>query len=384
MSKKLKGAYIARLDLDAPHLAGVSQKIRGQMEALEEIPSEVELYYCSQGRIIRDGGVLASYGPGALKRRFVHFVQFYRRVGSIIRGVDFVYIRYQGSSLWFLRMLSNIRRNNPGARIILEIPSWPYQTEARTLREKFANLVDRITRPGLRGRVDRILTFSKEDTILGIPTVRTSNGVDVQRLAVRAMPEDYGLVRLVGVANLSLWHGYDRVIAGLATYRRQPGAKQVRFDIVGSGAELERLKDQARRSGVDDIVVFHGTATGEKLDAILVQSDIGISSLGMHRLDVDTSNLKSREYCARGIPFAIGYVDPDFPASLPFVFQVPANEDPVDIGALVAFHEALKAEGPGIVLTMRNYAERELTWKAKMRPAVELITHHGRCQEKRA
>lgn len=373
MTGVLRGAYVARLDLQADNLAGVAEKIRAQIAALSSLPARIDLYCCSRGRVLANGKPIKSYGQDGVRRRLAHHLLFYRFLGSHLRGLDFVYIRHQGATPSLLAALAALRRNNHGVKVLLEIPSWPYHTEARTLRERFANWVDHLCRPKLRHYVDRVVTFSRQDSILGIPTIRTDNGVDVARLQTRPTPSAPPPLRLLGLANLSFWHGYDRVIEGLAAYRTSADAMDILFDVVGTGAELPNLRRLAKDRGLEDAVVFHGPRTGAELDALVAGAHIAISSIGMHRLETETSNLKSREFCARAIPFVIGYQDPDFPPSLPFVFHVPPTDEPVDMAALVEFQHRLASGQEDSGIQMRRHAEKTLSWQSKMSPVTDYL-----------
>lgn len=373
MKPALNGLYIVRLDLDAPHAMGVAKKVRAQASALAASLGDIDLLYPSGGKVMCNGQVLRDYGDGPLWRRLVGLFLFYTALVSARFSCDFVYIRYQRTSPVFLWMLSRLRARNPDVVILVELPSFPYHTENITLRDKVLGLSDQLFRTFLRQDVDRIVTFSQAREILGVPTIRTDNGVDVDGIPVQQASPDTGEIRLLGLANLSFWHGYDRVISGLARYRAAGGRRRVTFEIVGSGRELERLKADTRTFGLEDVVTFHGPMQGGALEGVVQGCHIGISSIGMHRLDVDTSNLKSREFCARGLPFVIAYADRDFGADFPFAYEASMTDDPVDIEALLAFHDRLKAEHPDYPAKMRAYADARLTWKGKMAPVVDAI-----------
>lgn len=369
----MKGAYIVRLDLEEPHLLGVARKIRAQVAALLTTVSEMDLYFLNSGKIMQNDTMLRRYGVGPVWRRVTYYFMFYLFLARQNLAVDFVYIRYQRSSPVFLYMLYRLKSHHPGLVILVELPSFPYHTENTSVRDSVLGFVDRLSRPFLHRYVDRIVTFSRETEIFGIPTIRTDNGVDVENLELSPVPHETQVIRLVGVANLSFWHGYDRIIAGLAEYYASDRKRKVKFDIVGSGGELERLQKDARQAGLSDKVKFLGPKHGSQLDELIGQSHIGVSSIGMHRLDVDTSNLKSREFCARGIPFIIAYEDRDFGKELPFIFHAPANDDPIDIEELLGFYDRIRTTQPDFPRDMRNYAEKQLTWQAKMAPVVASI-----------
>lgn len=370
---QIHGAYIARLNLLETHNLGVSNKVRAQRDALSAPDLRVDLYFPSASRIIQNDNVVSEFRAGKLCSRLNYYLFFYLYLAKQLRGLSFLYMRYQRSSPLLLWMLGQIRKNNPGIRIFVELPSYPYDTEQVTLREKLHGWVDHLSRHFLRWHVDHIVTFSRQEKIFGIPTIRTDNGVDVERLEPLPVAPMEEPLRLLGLANLSFWHGYDRVIAGLAEYTRRADAKAVVFDIIGVGQELGRLKEDVQRFGIESVVRFWGSLQGRELTKAMQGCHIAISSIGMHRLNVDTSNLKSREFCARGLPFVIGYEDRDFDDDLPFVFRAPASEEPVDIGALVAFYERLRVHHPDFTKEMRSYACQRLTWQAKLSPVCREI-----------
>ncbi|QJW84099.1 hypothetical protein HK414_09915 [Ramlibacter terrae] len=353
----------------------MADKIRAQVAALVRSGVRMDLFHIASGAIACNGKGVKSFGAGPVWRRLTYYLFFYFGVARLAGPLDFLYVRYRGSSPRFLWMLRRLRRANPALAIVVELPSYPYHTETVSLREKVLARVDRACRGALAGLVDRIVTFSREDRIFGVPTIRTDNGVDVQALRVLPRAPSAEGLRLLGVANLSFWHGYDRVIAGMADYYARGGTRDIFFDVVGSGAELGKLREQALATGLAERVRFWGPRRGQELEEIVARCHVGISSIGMHRLQVDTSNLKSREFCARGLPFAIGYPDRDFPGTLPFVFQAPATDDALDIEALAGFLDRLGESDPDYPRTMRAHAERNLTWHAKMQPVVEWLRH---------
>jgi hypothetical protein len=368
-----RGAYAVKLDLTQPHLAGVASKVRAQARILESLPAQIDMYHLSGGDVLCNGKPVASAGSGRVARRLAHYVLFHVALSSRREPLDFLYIRYQGSSPLLLWALGRLRSRNPRMVVVAEIPSWPYHSEAKTIREKLLSWIDLRSRGRLQRHVDRILTFSRQRHILGIPTITTDNGTDLERVPLQDASRTDGAFRLLGLANLSFWHGYDRVIEGIARYYAGGGDADIRFDIIGSGSELARLQDLTRQHRLESRIVFHGPLHGADLDALVARADVGISSIGMHRLDVDTSNLKSREFCARGLPFVIAYPDRDFPVGTPFAYHAPADDSPLEIARLIAFHRHLLGTRPQYRAEMRLHAENHLAWSVKMQPVLAVL-----------
>ena len=368
----LQGAYIARLDLAAPHLAGVSRKIAAQRAALARAGFPTRLHSIHDGAVMCDSDVLRPAATGSVARRMTHYSYFWRDTLAAVADVDFIYIRFQGAGPGLLQMLSKFRAQRPEVPILMEIPTYPYKDERRGVRQHLLGMVDDLCAPFLKHYVDRIVTFSSREYLIGIPTIRTQNGVDISQIMVAPANPPDGLLRLVGVANFAFWHGYDRVIEGLA--RLTPAMRlKIAIDFVGSGNELETLKALAQARNVNEQVCFHGPLTGRSLDQVMGRAHLGIGCLGLHRVAKETSDLKSREYCARGMPFLADKLENDFYAIAEFVHVSAANDNPVDLADVFNWYQRLQSEDRSAKL--RAHAEAYLSWDAKMAPVVAWLSN---------
>ncbi len=120
-------------------------------------------------------------------------------------------------------------------------------------------------------------------------------------------------------------------------------------------------------------MVFHGFLTGEALDALFDQCHVAVGSLGIHRKGLtQTSELKGREYCARGIPYIIACADPDFSSDFPYICYLPADESAVDVEQVLAFAREVGAN-PNHPQEMRRYAEEHLDWSVKMKKLKDFL-----------
>lgn len=91
------------------------------------------------------------------------------------------------------------------------------------------------------------------------------------------------------------WHGVDKILS-LATH-----LPQYDFHIIG-----------AMIHSVPSNITCYGYLPKEKVYEIYTKMDIAISTLALHRKNMDeASPLKSREYAAFGLPMIIGYTDTD-------------------------------------------------------------------------
>lgn len=193
-----------------------------------------------------------------------------------------------------------------------------------------------------------------------------ANGIDLSTLRVRRRVPAWpaARLRLLGVANVSFWHGYDRVIRALVE------CPDVEFTIVGDGEALEDLKALAREQRVQDRVNFTGPAQGAALEEAYETHHVGIASLGLHRKGLRAaSELKAREYCAVGMPFIASGRDLGIPDAAPFRYTVSASERVDDVVQTLRTIAAGPTLPPPV--SLRHFAEERLGMERAVVDALE-------------
>jgi glycosyltransferase involved in cell wall biosynthesis len=192
------------------------------------------------------------------------------------------------------------------------------------------------------------------------------NGVSVKNVKFidRSFDKDKNCINLIAVSFMRHTNGYDRVLQGLRDYYAQPDIKtEICIDFVGSGTDLERMINMTKDYGLENNVNFQGHKDGTDLDVLYEKADIAIGSLGDHRVNIYTkSPLKSREYCARGIPFVSSIEDSGFSEDTEYILKVEANDQPLDIERVVKFYEKL-CDLQGISHKMREYSINNFDWQ---------------------
>lgn len=302
-----------------------------------------------------------------------------RSVRERIVDPGFLYIRKWVVDRPTLGFLHDVKEAYPECVIVLEIPTYPYDAEMASRPKDLPFLLkDRHYRTRLRRYVDRIVTFYGQSEIFGIPTIKATNGIDVSTVRRRqhdAKKRDQ--LDLIAVATMTLQHGYDRVLQGMADYYRGDPSRRVILHLVGEGQELARYRAVTRRNDLEPYVVFHGLQTGATLDALYDHCDIGLIAFGMYRIGArSVSALKSREYLARGIPMIGGcpediFVDADFPYYLEF----PNDDTAIPITEVLRFFDRTVASAPGDEVTeqMRQFALSHCDMSVAMAPVLEYL-----------
>jgi len=353
---------------------GISKKISYQLDAFKANGYETHLCYMDENgskRRIVDNTVIADYGNGR-KGKILKRTEF----GSIIdyaikEGIEFVYIRSNHNANPFtIHMVRRMKKN--GMKVVMEIPTYPYDQEY-FYKNMWKQLVqDKIFRKLFAKQLDAIVTFTEECLIFGKKTIRISNGIDFD--SVRMKKESHhptNELHLIGVAEIHSWHGFDRVIKGLADYYTTPRGIKVYFHVVGyffSYVEKEDITNLINENHLEPYVILHGKKHGEELDKIFDQCEFGIGSLGRHRVGItDIKTLKNREYAARGIPFVYSENDTDFDKK-PYVLKMPADETAINIEDIINFYQRLNISPQEIRDSIQN-----LSWKNQMKRVIDAL-----------
>ncbi len=378
MSAEQKKILIyARFHLDNPINLGLVKKYRGIAIALRRSGYEVDVVSYSSAGILFNEALLYPFPytghSSAVRNLLFNHLRFDAVVGRLMdfSAYSLLFIRFPMAHPGFLLLLRRAKRKNPGLKIVLEMPTYPFSLEARGFLRKSQLLLNEMCQPFLRRYIDKVVHHGDFSSLFGIPALSLGNGVDTASLPVAAFRPLEGRLRLLAVGSWNFWHALDRLIAGLAAYEKSP-AKRLRINltIVGEGPALSDLQNTVKEGGLNSIVHFVHGLKGSELDALFDETDVAIGTLGLHRKNVALDrSLKHREYCARGIPFVLSSPDPQFPPELPWVRYVPADESALQIPVLIDFFEKIKREN-GWREEMRIYAVERLDWQKKLKKAL--------------
>ncbi len=362
----------SKLNRDDPRLSGVVKKIRAQAIAFRKLGYQVDTLFTYNGGVVVESSRSSRlmpfkgwYPTVGLKRQ----VMFLKTLATAlpIAKYDVVYIRHHMATPLYNFMLKRWKRFHPKLQIVFEIPTYPYKDSSDAFSFKFKLVIDDLSRSSLKKIGSFLTTYSKHTELFGLPAVPLCNGVDVHKIKrINTAPEFKGKLHVLAVANLSPWHGYDRIIKG---FKDDQHAANTVFHIVGYGSEHAKLIELAETNKVKEHIRFYGFTDGDALSKLFQKAHIAVGSLAMFRLSLDYgSPLKLREYCARGIPFIFAYDDPDFPESFPFAQQYLNDDSEITPTMLHSFYQSIKTVSSDIPLDMRAYAQKHLTWDAKLKP----------------
>ena len=222
---------------------------------------------------------------------------------------------------------------------------------------------------------NKVLQYAHESAYFSFGIRRKSkliaNGINVASIPLRSMIPPWPAENfvMVAIAAMAPWHAFDRVIKGMANYLQSPSAHQkinLKLVIIGDGECRRSWEKLAEELGISHCVEFAGFQTGPALMPFFDQAHVAIASLGLFRKVLDmASDLKSREYTARGLPFIAAGVDIDFDPPPNFVFKVENADVPVDMEAVIEWYASI-SKNKQLAAEVRQYAFERLDFSQKI------------------
>lgn len=350
----MKLLYLSPVPIDFNNLDGVQKKILSQAKVFNTV-FDVDIIYCWSGTV---------YLHSLTSNEEVRVGKGKNKLDVIKSSIDLIkkklysrmYIRYPRADHFFIQLLKTLKSNN--VKAVIEIPTFPYDSENFTsLKSKIISVIDRLYRGGMHRYIERIVTYSNDEMIFGIKTIRTVNGINFENNIPCYEPIDTNKeIRMIAVSAMFKLHGYDRIISGISNYYKAGGARKITLVLVGKGDEYSHYKQMAAELSVEDRVLFPGTLFGEDLNHAYEKCSIGLNSLAIHREGLTAeSTLKTKEYASRGLPIASSsYVDAfSESGNEKYVFRVPANDDPIDIEAMIRFIDLIYTDSDTTLLRNR-------------------------------
>ncbi|GAA5000597.1 glycosyltransferase family 4 protein [Acinetobacter puyangensis] len=350
--------------------SGVSKKIKSQIKALG---CYADVYLASINDdyfIIQDVNGKVIEKIKIVIHKYIEKYKIYNLLHDFIQknNINVFYIRQFFSDFLFIRLLTKLKIENHKIFNVLEIPTYPYDYESKTLIKKIFNGIDKFYRTKYYLVLDKIVTYSSDQYIFDVPCINISNGIDEREILNNLLKiKKNASINFISVSSLQYWHGVDRFIEGLNNYYKNNPEIIVKIFIVGpDNEESKSLKNKVKEYNIVKYVEFSGYMSGDKLEEIYQNSNVGLGSLGRHRTGIaDLSSLKNKEYCAKGLPFIYSENDRDFDQTQ-FIYKVSPDDKPIEIDSVIKWYNSHQFNSEEIA----EYAKKYI-WKNQMKVVLD-------------
>ncbi|MFL2120880.1 glycosyltransferase [Marinilactibacillus psychrotolerans] len=353
----MNGYFIFYRDINYEKLNGIDKKVISQLETFKDagINCKLEIMQSNKKDFWHK-----LYNTVTCRLPFGNTDPTWR-FNPKFNEVDFIYLRRPTSINYpMLKVLRKIKKKNPKIKIIMEIPTYPYDDELKSKVKDYPRyLKDIYSRRKLEGLVDRIAVQNNVDKIFNIPTLNFTNGIRVKEIKPREVLKTKG-INICAVASMEPWQGYERVILGLSNYYKNGGNVDVNIYLVGEGNEKATYEKMVNELNLNDHIHFEGFLSGKQLERIYSKSDIALDSFGRYKTKNEFStSLKSREYLAKGLPIVSGSKIDIINKSFPYYYEFASNSSTVDFKKIIEFYHEIYLAGKvkdEIIQEIRDYA----------------------------
>lgn len=325
----MKALFIANVELKETE--GIFKKICAQSDAVGNAVGSCQLVTRRGNRAVLKEFLINSQVE--LDEGF--FAYILKQIQS--EEVGLIYIRHMIPCFDLVSVLRNAKMR--GIKIFYEIPTYPYFGEQfKVSRKKYRAVakigVDLLFWPIIYHYINKLVVIrSNSKSHHFKKMVEINNGVKTDDI----ISKDYSVnnntdkFAMVTVGTLYPYHGYDRVLKGLAKCGEKVDDKTVEFHVIGSSQTIDELHEMTKRLKLQH-VFFHGTKSTEELNKMYEKFDLGLGCLALHRrnADIDTT-LKIIEYYCRGVPVATSGISPMDKYEPMYTIHVEDSEELIDI-----------------------------------------------------
>lgn len=356
---------------------GVHKKIDNQVKVLNSVGNCQKIVIPREKKNVVKS-IMWRMPFGSFGRKYGYAFDQIRQNGE----PDFLYIRFVFLDRKFIGFLKALRERYAAAKIMMEIPTYPYKGELLHNITMFPfYFKDIFYRGQLKRYVDRIVMHTDDKQIYGISTIHITNGIivdDIPMVCSSAESEERG-INLIAVALMQRAHGYERCIRGLAEYYRKNPSRRVEIHLVGEGAEKDYYQDLVSQYRLENYVFFYGSKSGKELDQIYNKADMGLGVFGLYKNKMNTvSSLKCVEYLAKGLPVISGCVEDIMKCKggEKFFKIFPNDESVIDMEAVISFYDSVYKNGGNKNTAheeIRDFAKQTVDMSVVMKPVVEYI-----------
>ena len=254
--------------------------------------------------------------------------------------------------------------------IVYEIPTYPLDTN-ETLLYKIRDSLEMKLYASLEDSIALTTVILRQDIKLPDNWIPFHNGIDISQYSVTPVPPLKDRVDFLIVANMADWHRYDRMIRAMQDYT---GKYILHLTVIAPENEtVNRLRELVKKYGLNEKVEFVGKKDTHEIREIAKDCHIGVGQLSWSTdCSPQINTLKTKDYCAMGLPFVTSCRDTSFEPDFPYAYVLKKMDDELILSDVIDWYEKIHSN-PGYRQEMYDYAKENLQFKELVKNITELL-----------
>lgn len=382
VSLNMRILYIANKNLDRKDYLGVKYKVYGQLKAFNNIEDvQMDFFTFKSSEVILFNHKLEIKEIQEISDNYVFSsYKIYSLLHKILKDntYDAIYYRYAIGDFCMSITLSRLTRNFK-CKLIVEIPTFPYVDE---ISSSILKLADKVSVNRIANCINLMVSYTNVDKIFNKKVFHIDNALDKEFVLdakenINQKPEiHHDYVNFIGVANVSKWHGYDRMVKSLAKYVKKFNNTKIKFHIVGPGKGINELRNLVSELNLHEYCIFHGTLERQEIFDLIDFNSIGVSALANHRRGLEgDKSLKNREYVAYGMPVLKAGADYELDNKFENILNVDLSEEEFDLSEVIRKYNKLCENKNKKELFQQNnqFSLENLCWDSQVGKIINAI-----------
>lgn len=364
-----------------------SNKTDGQLKAFRNLGYETHVATVVKNQsgfslsIINVTGINNSEKEQIESESFLNYKKIFRYLFDYCASNEysFVYIRRLMSKL--LQAAPFFKDLSKECPIVYEIPTYPLDTGnslVYRVRDKVEMFVykhyNRYIKLTLANVIDNV-TLPKGWEVF-------YNAIDMDGYELSAVPPLNDTLKMLIVANISEYHRYDRILDSIKKYvdttQDMPNTKMhpnIHLTVISPESNAYNyFKEKTSALSLNDYVTFLDKLSTSEIREVAKDCHIGIGQLSTSEKGSNLVNtLKSKDYCAMGLPFVSTCYDTSFEKDFPYIYISKNMDSEIDLANVIDWYKNIRKDSL-YKEKMYNYAKENLQYDKFALQIIEAIT----------
>jgi len=357
---------------------GISKKISMQINTFKKLGFDVyySVYLEDGVAICHDGQIIQKQIFRNLKMHRV--LRRFRLLNLCIEYLEnntfsLGFVRWDPVDRLFLKVLLYLDKQCD--KVIMDFHGYFPGYSGKGIKRIYTKYTTKLNGKKMAKYVDLGFVELKRSKVFGIKTLPIDTCIDVDNYEPHSYQLSRNEINMISVSNETIYHGYDRIINGIANYINSRGEVPVTLHLVGN--MTQKTIALIKKLNLNKYVKLYGYKTGSELTQIYNMCNIGVGPLAPHRVGgKEGTGIKTKEYFAIGLPYVYAGNELLVPNDFKYAYKIVANDIPVRIEEIAYFYNSIKND-KGIEENMRDFARAHYSCEKAFQTALNELQFFG-------